>query len=319
MYCRPIDGDEQFNNLLSNTARSGIENGLTGSDTGLVTRTVLVAKDLSGTYQNIRSDYNGDLNIAVHSDAFLNLSIEEIFAAYGDRVILKPKTLFKFGENQDIDVGTIETIWARGGDETYVSDNLINRIVSTDTNDTTTVKIEGHTLSGSDFTFVVQEVTLTGQTPVALPTPIARCSRIYNNSGTELVGSLTVYESVGATVTLGVVTPASLVHCTTILGDQISSKCATTFSSVDYAMITQLTGGPSAKTNAIVQFTLEIREFGGVFRQKYKWSASGSSVVINLQPYILVPKNADVRIRGLTNTNNTEAFASFNTKFGLVQ
>jgi len=283
-----------------------------------LTRSVLVAKDLSDNYTNVRSDRQGNLNTSVVTDQWSNLAIAEILNTYGDIVTIKPKTLFKYGRNLDLDVGIPETIWGTGGNETFVNTNTIDRVVSTDALDSETISIEGHTLSGSEFTFVVQDITLNGQTPVSLTTPLARCSRIANNNGTDILGLVSVFDTTG-TATLGVVTPASAIHCQIELGRNQSQKCQTTFSKSDYGFVTQVTGGPSSKTNALVEYDLQIREVNKVWKTKFQWGSSGSSVVINFAPYLIVPKNADVRIVGISNTNNTEVFASFNCIFGLVQ
>jgi len=290
----------------------GVEATLLAPMVANLDRSVIVAKDILGNYTNVRSDYNGNLKTAQQTDTFSEVALAFIYDTYGDRCIIKPKTLFKFGKNPDLDATVKETIWGTGGDEVYCTDNLINRIVSTSALDTYAVKIEGHTVTGTgvnaQYTFVVQEITLNGTTPVALTTPLARISLTYNNSDSLLVGTVTVFESVATTV-----------HMTIIAGEQNGEKCSTTFSNSDYGIITQLTGGNSSKTSALLEFELEIRNPGKIFRRMYRWGVATGSVSINLNPYIVIPKNSDVRIRAVSNTNNTEGFASFNCLFGLVQ
>ena len=72
----------------------------------------------------------------LHSlDPKINNVIEEILSTYGDKVRLKNKSLLKFGEA--LNLGTTQaTIWQRGGNETYVSTNIIDTLSSSSVSDT---------------------------------------------------------------------------------------------------------------------------------------------------------------------------------------
>jgi hypothetical protein len=240
----------------------------------------------------------------------------EIEALTGDRVSIdrKAKSLIKFGKSADLTADTLETVWTVGGNETYVTDNTIEYISSSSALDTQTIKLECHTVSGtgtdSKFTFLVQEVTLDGQNPVALDTPVARVSHAYNSNGTEIVGRVTVYEN--TTVVGGVPSDSSKIHIDIPQGLQGSFKGATTFSDSDYYVLTGGFGSVSKKQDANVDFYLEVREAGGVFIQRAAVSAStGGPWDIDLDPAVIVPKNADVRIRADSGTNNAVVFGVF--------
>ena len=240
----------------------------------------------------------------------------EIEALTGDRVSIdrKAKSLIKFGKSADLIADTLETVWTVGGDETYVTDNTIEYISSSSALDTQTIKLECHTVSGTGtdakFTFLVQEVTLNGQNPVALDTPVARVSHAYNSNGTEIVGRVTVYEN--TTVVGGVPSDPSKIHIDIPQGLQGSFKGATTFSDSDYYVLTGGFGSVSKKQDANVDFYLEVREAGGVFIQRAAVSAStGGPWDIELDPAVIVPKNADVRIRADSGTNNAVVFGVF--------
>ena len=158
----------------------------------------------------------------------------EIQATYGDYVSIdkKAKSLIKFGKSADLSTNGLQTVWTVGGNEVYVSDNTIAYVSSSNALDVQEVTIEGHTITGTgfdqEFTFVVQNVTLNGQTPVALTTPLARTSRMYNNNGQELVGRVVVYEN--TTVVGGVPSDATKIHLDIPAGFQSSFKAATPFS-----------------------------------------------------------------------------------------
>lgn len=241
----------------------------------------------------------------------------EIQATYGDYVSIdkKAKSLIKFGKSASLTTNILQTIWTVGGNEVYVSDNTIAYVSSSNALDVQEITIEGHTITGTgfdqEFTFVTQNVTLNGQTPVALATPLARTSRMYNNNGQELVGRIVVYEN--TTVVGGVPSDATKIHLDIPAGFQSSFKAATTFSKEDYYLITGAYGAVSLKQSAAVDFYIEIRDAGKTFRQAALFTASsaGGAFNIELDPCIIVPKNADVRITCETSSNNAVAFGVF--------
>jgi hypothetical protein len=246
-------------------------------------------------------------------DGRLVQSEREIQATYGDVVSIdrKAKSLLKFGKSAPLTTNTLETVWTVGGNEVYLSDDGITHISSSSASDTQEIRVEGHTISGDDLTFVVQLVTLSGQTPVALNTGLARVSRISNNNGTELVGRVVVYEDTA--VTGGIPTDATKIHIDIPLGFQQSFKAATSFSKEDYYVMTGFYGAVSAKQSAAVDFYIEIKEPDGVFLQKacFTASSSGGNSDISLDPAIIVPKNSDVRVRCETTDNNAVVFGIF--------
>ena len=242
----------------------------------------------------------------------------EVYSTYGQRVSTdaKAKSLLKFGKSGDLSsTAGLQTVWSVDGNETYISDNLIDRVISSSTSDTQEVTIEGHTIEGAGvdakFTFVVQTATLSGQTPIALTTPLARVSRVNNNSSTEVVGVVAVYED--SAVTGGVPTDATKIHINIPLGFQQSFKAATTFSNTDYFFLTGCYGAVSQKQTAAADFYLELREVGKSFRQIacLTASSSGGSFNIEFDPAIIIPRNADVRVRCTTGTNNAVVFTNF--------
>ena len=238
----------------------------------------------------------------------------EIEATYGDRVSIdrKAKSLVKFGRSAELGTTGLETVWTVGGDEVYVSDNSISFISSSSASDTQQITVEGHTVDANgDFTFTIQTITLDGQTTVALDTDLARVSRAYNSDSTELVGRVTVYEN--TTVVGGVPSDATKIHIDIPQGFQQSFKAATTFSKDDYYLVTGFYGAVSAKQAGSVDFYVEIRDKGKVFLPKgcFTASSTGGSADISLDPALIVPKNADIRVRCETENNNVVVFGIF--------
>lgn len=253
-------------------------------------------------------------------DARLVQAEREIYKNFGDEVSVdaKAKSLVKFGKSAPLEAEVLETVWTVGGNETYVTDNSIEYISSSSSNDDQEVFIEGHTVEGtgvnSKFTFLTQTATLNGQNSVALDTPLARVSHIYNNNGTELEGRVTIYEN--TTVSGGVPTDTSKIHIDIPEGMQGSLKGATTFSDGDYYILTGGFGSISRKTffggSVNVDFYLEIRQAGKVFVQQAAISASqGGPWQVELDPAVIIPKNADVRIRVDSDTDNAVVFGVF--------
>ena len=259
----------------------------------------------------------GDENVV--SDYDLWMAEQIIQDTYGDAVSItaKKKTLLKFGNVDDLAATTRTTVADLGTsllNETYAATDLITQLSSSSGSDTGNAYVEGHTVTGtgasSVFTFVTQTATLVGQSTATLGTPLARISRIANLTATPWVG--TIYASEAGSLTAGVPT-ATLIHAVVPIAEQQSFKCATTISNSDYYIITEWGFDVAKKTSASVDFRLEIRLVGGVFRPIVFGSCTqGDSKTIRLSPPVIVPKNADVRVTGLASTTAVETGAWFN-------
>ena len=233
-----------------------------------------------------------------------------IFADYGVNVSLeaKNKDLLKFGRNRDMEtaVATLMTLPNNIDNETYVATNIITTIVSDSASDTESVVIEGHTVSGSDFTFVTQTPTLNGTTPVLLVTggsDLARCSRIYNNGTSDLVGTISVCETDTYTGTPGVPDTPAGVHCQIFAGKNQTEKASVTLDSTEYWVVTKIYCDMLTKLSSFAEIILEIRKFGKVFRQVATISCSASHPgLLEFQPYLIVSPNSDIRLRGVSDS-----------------
>jgi len=244
-------------------------------------------------------------------------ALEQIRKDYGKicDITGKAKTLLKFGRNESLGT-TLETIWQYGGDETYIATNAIDTISSSDNANTQEVVIEGHTVDGNgDFTFVTQTVTLTGTTKATLGTPLARCNRAYNNNGTTLAASSTIYiYEDDDTATPGVPDTASKVHLTMNAGPEQSEKAATTISKDDFFIVHQFLGSVNKKAAATVDFEFQLRLKGKIFRTVLIGSANSAAgpTEIQLEPPFVVPSNADIRIRARSSSSGADVTAWMN-------
>lgn len=254
---------------------------------------------------------------AANADPWVEHAKRVISATYGQDVSLeaKDKDLLKFGRTkiaQTTDT-TIQQLPAGIVEETFVTTNIITSIVSTSSSDTTTVNIEGHTVSGtgtdSKFTFLVQTATLNGQTAVTLTTPLARVTRVFANAATELIGIISVTED--DTYSSGVPQTDSKVHLQIFDGESQSEKCSTTIEDNNYWLITEIRADCLEKTAAFGIIHLEIRNAGKIFLEQVVVSCNDTNPLVeSFKPYIIVPSNSDVRMTVVANANNKD-FTAF--------
>ena len=245
----------------------------------------------------------------------LGLALARIEVDYGvhPSIMGKDKTLTKFGGRSDLGTSNA-TLPTLAGElhETYSTTNDITHVVSSSAADATeTITLEGHTIAAGAFTFVVQSVTLNGQTPVALTTPLARASRAYNTAATTLAGTVSVM--VGSAVAGGVPSTAANARLQIPAGTQQTYKAATTLSATDYLICTSVGIGVTKKTNAAVVADLEVRLAGGVFRPVLPMTAEspGAYNTMQLHPPLVMPANADIRMTATASTNGVEVRGFF--------
>lgn len=256
------------------------------------------------------------------ADYWLDHAIHVIESNYGDTVSIeqKDKDLLKFGHNSLVGTSQATIAHQPAGilHETYVSDNLITSIISDDAGDTQDIVIEGHTSTdGLSFTFVTQTATLTGQTAVTLSTPLARVSRLYNDNSTDLAG--TVYVTEDDTYTAGVPDTDTKVHLMTEPGENQSEKAATTMSSQDYWIITSYSGDMLKKSAAFAEIELQIRLPGKVFRPVDIISCTdGGRGRQDFKPYIIAPKNSDIRLAAIASGASTPIAGSIQGVLAIV-
>ena len=253
----------------------------------------------------------------------------EVFETYGERVDARArgKSLLKFGRFDALGT-SVATVWQQGGNEVLATTNAIDKVSSSSADDEQIITIEGHTVTGtgtsSRFTFITQDVTLAGQAETALATPLARVSRAYIKvptvAGGGFAGDFYVYED--DTVTGGVPQTADNIHMKILSGQTQSYKAATTFSDSEYAFVTRLIVSVNKKTSATVDFQLEVKAPGSVFRPRLRISAAstGSNTIsVPFEPYLIVPKNSDIRVQGVSSSSATEVDASFHCVLAKVK
>lgn len=242
------------------------------------------------------------------SDPRLEYAEHVIHKSYGHQISIfgKAKTYLKFGKNTAVGTSpaTIMTLPSGETDEVLLSANDITHFASADSGDTQTLTVEGHTISGSDLTFVTQNVTLAGQTKTALTTPLARVSRAYNANTTDLTGP--VYFAEDVTFTAGVPQTASAIHMIIPAGENQTFKNLTATSSTDYWIVTKFYADVLEKGAAYADVRLETASVGGVFTPIGTISASSNHQgILEFDPLLIIPPNTDVRMRATADGANT--------------
>jgi len=254
-----------------------------------------------------------------------------VYTTYADSISVfsKGKDLNKFGRNRAVGTNweTVAELQGTTENETYVSTNIIDSIVSDNSSDTSkTFTIEGHTIDGSgNLTFVTQNATTNasdGQTEVTLTTPIARANRMYlkasgtfNSPQTAPAGNVYVYDNTDG-ISAGVPVTAAATKMLLVAGETQSEKAATSVSSVDYWIITYFQaaiGDATGPTNfATVRMESRDVENGGAWRplgKDYTLWPDTVGVQRFFDPCLIVPKNHDWRIRAKADGGSTEIYA----------
>lgn len=290
--------------------------------------------------QRTLSDHEGNLigkdyGLAVN-DPYLALAEQEIESLTGNKVSVfqKKKSLFKFGETLNADSGVKTTVANFQGtvvNETLATGNTVDSIVSDNVNDTGIVTVEGHYFSGDDLIFHIQQVTLNGQTPVSLSQALARSTRAAVTDGTiaspavDLVGNVYVYDSALATgVTNGVPDVATATKLMITAGNNQSKKCATSLSSTDYWIVTEIFAAMEKGTGGTVVADIEVecKKLGGVWVPMGLQFDLRSSVVPDfeevLKPYRIIPPNTDVRMVAVSDGANTEVVGHINGQLATI-
>lgn len=224
-------------------------------------------------------------------------------------IIRKAKALTKFGHNALIDNTGYKTVWegqVENDEPPLFGDpalgNVITEVVSATNGDTQTLTVEGHTKSGDDLTFVVQTVTLTGNTPAVLGTALHTCTRAYNSSATEFTGPVYFYDPTDGESS-GVPTDPSdialyLAGSADTHGQQ-SGNAFTAISSTDYFLITQISSDVNRSGNGSYDIEWQKRSTTGVWRPIEMDMAldTGATSIFGhtLNPVIIVPPNHYIR------------------------
>lgn len=218
----------------------------------------------------------------------------------------------KFGENPDIDTGTIpEDIWEFGGQ--YIYDGIgtapIINLVSDNAGDIMPISVQGLDIEGN---LVTQEITLTGTTSVALDTPLWRVFRM-SNEGVEaqdISGTIYCHTSTGNT-------PAS--NEVRAIIDNGNNQTLMALYTVPRGKVGFLfrgeLGGSRSQTSGSMQCAYYSRRYGKVFKIKKRVDITnqGNSCYVDRRTAPdIIPALTDIKLRvENVSANNTGVFGTF--------
>jgi len=243
--------------------------------------------------------------------------------------VIKATSIDKFGVNRDIQTNTDpEDIWEYGGIynfsdvitvDPFLGDADIDRISSGSVNDTMEVIVFGLDENGLE---VVQFITLQGQAPVSLTTPLWRVYRIVNNgtgnmqgeTDENVDGTVYVYDD-QATVLNGVPSPDSSVKAVMTSSNQTLMAIYTVPANKTGYLKKGIVGIDRAQSTGVAVFQYRSRRVGKVFNVSFEGSVSagGSSYFKDERSFPdRIPPLTDIVIRiSEVSSNDMGAFAAF--------
>lgn len=274
--------------------------------------------------------------VATFDGGPIQRALIEIKSTYGHEASIerKAKSLNKFGQRSSVGTtyATVAQLQGSEINETQVATNLIDSAVSSNSGDTQTLTLEGHTIDGSgNLTFVVQDVTLTGQTEATLGTPLARATRAYvKNSGTfnspqaAIAGTVYFYDNTDG-IAAGVPNTAAATKLILSAGNTQTEKAATSVSALDYWIIKEgyFGVGRAGGSATTATFRIERRDVanGGVWRPTGSLitvQVGGGSRKLSFDPAIIIPPNHDVRVVAATDANTAAVFAELRGPLAVI-
>ena len=254
------------------------------------------------------------------ADPWTRLAIKQVKEAYDESVSCDTiaKSYIKFGQNESAGGSSAVTVMTLGSgqiQEDYVSANSITHFASSSTSEGSMV-VEGHTISGTDFTPVTQTVTLAGQTKTALTTPLARVHRIYNDSTAVWLSN--VYVARNVTFTNGIPQDSSAIHIVGIASEGQSLKAAMTSASTEFFFITDVYADVNAGfTTTQVDMRVRMRLAGKTFRTQHEMTINSDSqphIKFEFKPYLIIPNNSDIELTA----NSTSVGVSVSGGFSAI-
>jgi hypothetical protein len=147
---------------------------------------------------------------------------------------------------------------------------------------------------------------------------LARAIKGFNNNSADLAGDVYIYRD--SAITNGVPDDSTQTHLVIDQRANQSEHCALTVSKDEYLCLTQLSASVGQKQTATVDFFLELRLPGKVFRELVRLVSSNTSgtVVETFDPPVIVPKNSDVRVSAVSSNSNTSVSARFSGYYATV-
>lgn len=246
-----------------------VGDNVSGEDDAELVKSVLSGEDEDGVFQNVQTTRDGNLSISDNSSGL----------AIARGLVTGVTYVHKFGSAPDFDFadGAI-TVWD-GADDGASWENMvydysttadIQYLTSSDNADVQTIQIQG---LDSDYNLVTQTKTLTGQTSVAIDTPLIRVFRMKNSNSVDLAGH--VFLSTTTAIASGV--PLAIdIRCIIQPENNQTEMAIYTVPAGKTAYVRSWyssSAGAKRATNIIIR--LRARALDGVWQLKHKMAWSG--------------------------------------------
>lgn len=257
-----------FKKTNSKPSSHRIKDSISPEDDATLQKSVVTAQKPDGTFINIGSTDSGNLKV---TDAENGLAI-----AKGE--VTGSTFVHKFGNAPDFDTADgIVTVWD-GADDGHVDQMryiysttaAIDSVSSSSTADTFILKLQG---LDENWELIEQSVTLSGQTRVALTTPLIRVFRMKNDNGFDNTGHIYCYENTA--ISGGVPTDSTKVRCIIQPGNNQTLMAVYTIPAGKTGYVRDWyasTAGASKNSQYILE--LRARQNGKVFQLKHISSIS---------------------------------------------
>lgn len=230
-------------------------------------------------------------------------------------LIPKHGFIHKFGEAQNVDDGVDVDIW----DGSTISTSLrtyvfsaaadIDRLSSSDNGDTQSIEVQG---LDTNWDLVVQTITLTGQTSVALTTSLRRVFRLKNEGSTDNAGN--IYCFVNVATTAGVPNTIGNTRAIIQIGNNQTLMAVYTVPNGKTGYLSRFFMSNSNRMSQVSDVSLLVRPVGGVFQLKSR-TAIGTDGTSHIQHLYDVPEvvaaKSDIIMEANSSANDGIVSAGF--------
>lgn len=209
----------------------------------------------------------------------------------------------RFARNPDIDT-TRETIWPLGGIYVWPTNPSTWYISSSSASDAgRTIQM---TVLDANFVSTTRTITLAGQTKTAITGgEIFRLISAFNSGAVDLVGNVYIYED--DTVVAGVpATPAKVKAYIT----NTEQNSGLGFYTIPAGKTGYLTGWAATSSTGVSDVTLDIKNFGQVWRQRGRRLVNGDTE-IQYTVFLRIPEKSDLRFEASTSVNNVSVLIDY--------
>ena len=251
----------------------------------------------------------------IQSVNLIDLAVNEIESTYGDRVRVNRKSLHKFGRFESVGTSEVDINYL-GIDPVHSDTNSITHFSSTNAADNQTLRVEGFTISGTELTFVVQNITLNGQTKTALATPLSRVARIANTASlTPTLGDVYIYED-GA-ITGGIPDDPGTVGNVMPATDQSTLFAGSSVAHNNFFICTGYWAYLGKKTTAYADIRFKTQKVDASFYRTVSISniSNYGGIEHRFEPYLIIPPNTDIDLTAVGSTSGIDVFAGFDGFF----